>query len=296
MERRNLLKIGTLSALFPFLPHFSAANTCDPTTEDIQGPFYSPNAPVRNKISPEGAVGTVLFLTGTIYYNDCETPIPMANLDVWQADDGGAYDNVGYNFRGKFDTDPMGNYAMETVLPGKYLNGSAFRPRHIHFKIAAAGGGTLTTQLYFEGDTDIAGDPWASDDSAEGRIIPLTEDADGNLHGVFDVSLDIVPVINSNTDINLDAGTRILNISPNPMTDSGQVRVTIVEKTNLSLDIFSINGRKVRNIHQGTVPAGIQAFELDHLSKEGIKLSAGIYIIQLMANNILVDAKRFMIL
>lgn len=296
MERRNLLKIGTLSALFPFLPHFGAANTCDPTTGDIQGPFYSPNAPVRNKISPEGAVGTVLFLTGTIYYNDCETPIPMANLDVWQADDGGAYDNAGYNFRGKFETDPMGNYAMESVLPGKYLNGSAFRPRHIHFKIGAAGGDTLTTQLYFEGDTDIAGDPWASDASAEGRIIPLTEDAEGNLHGVFDVSLDIVPVINSNSDINLAAGTRILNISPNPMADSGQIRVNMVEKTNLSLDIFAINGRIVRNIHRGTVPAGIHTFELDHLSKEGIKLNPGIYIIQLKADNILVDAKRFMIL
>jgi protocatechuate 3,4-dioxygenase beta subunit len=296
MKRRNLLKIGTLGALLPILPHFGIADNCDPTTEDIQGPFYTPNAPVRNKIAPDGAVGTVLFLTGTVYHNDCETPLPMANLDVWQADNGGAYDNIGYNFRGKFNTDEMGNYAMESVLPGKYLNGSAFRPRHIHFKIGVPGGAVLTTQLYFEGDTDIAADPWASGESAEGRIIPLVEDDEGNLHGVFDVSLNIEPVIDSTDNLNRTSGTRIMSISPNPITESGQIRVNLSKNTDLSLEMFAINGRRIKTIHQGSIPSGIHVFEFDQLSREGIKLNAGIYIIQLKAGQELTDAKRFMVL
>lgn len=48
-----------------------------------------------------------------------------------------------------------GFYLFETIIPGKYLNGAKYRTGHIHFKITPSGFPTLTTQLYFEGDTDI---------------------------------------------------------------------------------------------------------------------------------------------
>lgn len=296
MKRRNLLKLGTLGALLPIIPNLGKAQNCDPTTGDIEGPFYTPNAPVRNKISPEGAAGTVLFLTGTVYHNDCITPIPLASIDAWQADDSGAYDNVGYDYRGQFNADSMGNYSMETILPGKYLNGASYRPRHIHFKIGAPGASLLTTQLYFEGDTDIPGDPWASADSAESRTIPLTEDADGNLHGVFDISLDLTPVIDDVNDIENKSGSRIQNIFPNPIKESGQVQILLADTAQVSLDIYSINGKKVKQVQKGKYQKGIQTFKINNLREEGIKLNAGVYIVQLSMENQLVDAKRFMIL
>ena len=296
MKRRNLLKIGTLSALFPILPNFGRTTDCDPTTTDIEGPYYTPNAPERNKLSPEGAPGSVLFLTGTVYYNDCMTPIPAANLDVWQADDGGAYDNIGFNYRGQFNADSMGNYSMETVLPGKYLNGASYRPRHIHFKIGAPGSNVLTTQLYFEGDTDIPGDPWASDESAEGRTIPLVEDAEGNLHGVFDISLNLNPVINAGDDLKFQGSTRIISISPNPVSETGQVQLFLAGTAELDINIYSINGQLVKRIPVGKKLPGNHTIVFDNLRNEGIKLNAGIYILQLAADGKLIDAKRFMIL
>jgi protocatechuate 3,4-dioxygenase beta subunit len=296
MKRRNLLKLGTLSAMIPVLPYLGKANNCDPTTGDIEGPFYTPNAPVRNKISPEGVPGTVLFLTGTVYHNDCLTPLPNANLDVWQADDGGAYDNVGFDYRGKFNTDGMGNYAMETVLPGKYLNGSSYRPRHIHLKVGATGADLITTQLYFEGDTDIPGDPWASSDSAAGRIIPLTEDTDGNLHGVFDISLNLTPVIDSTHQPEDNAGNRIIHIFPNPVSEAGQVQVLMNITAKLKVEILALNGQKVRLLFNGDKPRGTHTFKFDNLRNEGIKLNSGIYIIQMSIDDQLLDAKRFILL
>ena len=296
MKRRHLLKLGTLGALIPVLPNWGKTQNCDPTTNDIEGPFYTPNAPIRHKISPEDAPGTALFLTGTVYHNDCTTPIANASLDVWQAGDDGAYDNEGFDYRGRFSTDDMGNYAMETVLPGKYLNGSSFRPRHIHFKIGTPGAVLLTTQLYFEGDTDIPGDPWASDESAEGRIIPITEDTDGNLHGVFDISLDVTPVIDSLENLNKRSGDRIVNIYPNPISANGQVQVLLRNAAKIKVEVYSINGQLVRNLFQGEKQAGKHSFALDNLRNEGIKLNAGIYIIQLHVNGQLSDAKRCFIL
>ena len=58
-------------------------------------------------------------------------------MDFWQADEYGDYDNVGFNFRGKIITDENGNYNLETIIPGKYLNGSQYRPSHIHLKVQA---------------------------------------------------------------------------------------------------------------------------------------------------------------
>ncbi len=296
MKRRNLIKLGTLGALIPVLPHFGKVNNCDPTSGDIEGPFYTPNAPVRNKISPEGAPGTALFLTGTVYHNDCLTPISNASLDVWQADNGGAYDNAGFDYRGKFETDGMGNYAMETVLPGKYLNGSSYRPRHIHLKIGAPGAALLTTQLYFEGDTDIPGDPWASNDTAEGRIIPLTEDADGNLHGVFDISLNLTPVIDSTSNPQSHSRNRIIHIFPNPVMESGQVQVYLNKPARLNMEVLTLNGQKVKLLFNGKEKSGRHTFEFNNLRNEGIKLNSGIYIIQLSLDGKLVDAKRFIML
>jgi protocatechuate 3,4-dioxygenase beta subunit len=59
----------------------------------------------------------------------------------------GQYDNSGYNFRGYLLTDSTGAYHLETVVPGLYPG----RTEHIHVKVQAPDGPTLTTQLFFPG-------------------------------------------------------------------------------------------------------------------------------------------------
>lgn len=90
----------------------------------------------------------------------CRRPIAAALIDVWQADAWGAYDSVGFHFRGLLSSDDNGRYEVQTIVPGHYLNGSQYRPAHIHVKVTAPGFVELTTQLYFDGDTYNAIDPW----------------------------------------------------------------------------------------------------------------------------------------
>jgi protocatechuate 3,4-dioxygenase beta subunit len=90
--------------------------------------------------------GTKLILTGYVLTTDCQ-PIAKARLDFWQADDQGAYDNVGYRLRGQLFTDESGRYTLETILPGEYPG----RPPHIHVKVQAPNGPVLTSQIYFPG-------------------------------------------------------------------------------------------------------------------------------------------------
>ena len=147
------LSLGMLPTVVKAAETKSVESTaaCDPTTLDLygQGPFYSANAPAisNNQLASAAETGTRLIISGLVQTLDCTAVIPNTVLDVWQANDAGAYDNSGFNLRGITQTNAQGFYTFETILPGKYLNGALYRPSHIHFKITPPGFPTLITQL-----------------------------------------------------------------------------------------------------------------------------------------------------
>jgi protocatechuate 3,4-dioxygenase beta subunit len=127
---------------------------CARTDENIEGPFYRAGAPSRRSLWDQGG----LEIAGLVQH--CGRPIAGAELDVWQADPRGAYDNAGWTLRGRMRADDRGRYRLITVHPGHYLNGDRYRPAHIHVKVRAPGAPELTTQLYFENDPYNDGDPF----------------------------------------------------------------------------------------------------------------------------------------
>ncbi|HVJ18242.1 MAG TPA: hypothetical protein VM686_22635, partial [Polyangiaceae bacterium] len=162
-----------------------APPTCGQTTApNIEGPFFKVDSPERGNLRQDGTAGTLLRITGTVYGPGC-TPLAGALLDFWQADETGAYDTVTYVYRGHQYADADGRYVLETIIPGRYLNGAQYRPAHIHVKAAGEGTMLLTTQLYFEGDPYNAIDPFI----APSLIMPLTEDGSGVQHASFDFVL-----------------------------------------------------------------------------------------------------------
>ncbi len=127
------------------------------TATNIEGPFFLPNSPERMDIR-SGELGPPLVLTGTVYDATC-APIHGALLDFWQADGDGSYDTDGTALRGHQSTLEDGSYRLSTIVPGRYLNGSQYRPAHIHVKVTAFQR-TLTTQLYFPNDPYNEVDPF----------------------------------------------------------------------------------------------------------------------------------------
>jgi catechol 1,2-dioxygenase len=144
-------------------------------------------------------------LTGTVFSSDCRTPVPGALIEVWQANSAGLYDTnkpgnftetSAFHLRGMMYTGEMGQYEIETIVPGRYpippnLPGlekyaGLMRPAHIHFRVMESLHVPLTTQLYFKGDPFVAGDPWAG--HKQSLAIDLTQDGKVR-RGVFDIVL-----------------------------------------------------------------------------------------------------------
>ena len=287
MKRRQALKSFISASILPFLPfrQLFAADECI-TTDDILGPYFSEGAPNISNIAPAIAEVPRLYITGTVYAKDCVTPIPNALIDVWQANNDGAYEDIDY--RGKIYTDEAGNYAFESIQPGKYLNGSTYRPSHIHYKVVYANNPVFVTQLYFEGDTSIDIDPWASNPSAVDRIIPLTTDDNSNLNGVFDIYLNVEVETVDTPDFNRnDISSKILSIAPNPIFENFELSFYCNKKSEITIDICDVMGRNSVVLYKGN-----RAKKLHRIQLKKPNIKAGLYVIRLAIDGKKVDAKR----
>ncbi|MBK0402528.1 hypothetical protein I5M27_05995 [Adhaeribacter sp. BT258] len=162
------------------------------TTNDILGPFYRPNAPLRTDLTFEGLTGNQLMIKGKVLGADCRTPLQGALVEIWHCDTQGEYDNDSKAFRHRagWKTNNQGEYAFKTIIPGKYLNGDLYRPSHIHFRVTHKSGRELISQIYFNGDPHIPADPWASQGKAKHRILNIyPDDVNSTLAINFDISL-----------------------------------------------------------------------------------------------------------
>jgi hydroxyquinol 1,2-dioxygenase len=149
------------------------------TPATVLGPFHidgSPEFDYAGDMS-DGLPGTPLYLHGTVR-DLAGNPIAGGVLDVWQADNDGAYevqipDVDEARLRAKYTTREDGSYCIRTIAPLGYtipMDGpvgeligrteiSHFRPAHIHFLINVPGYEPLITHLFREGsqylDSDV---------------------------------------------------------------------------------------------------------------------------------------------
>ncbi|CAH1780724.1 unnamed protein product [Owenia fusiformis] len=171
----------------------STGKTCEPTREDVLGPFYKPDTSKNDHICMRYENYTNLpktSLTGYVRNENCN-PLYDVKIEIWQTDDHGDYHRDD-TCRGFVVSDTDGFFKFETIHPGRYLNGRQFRPSHIHLYITKSGYHSLVTQIYFEGDpylgeNDGCPPPYCGSDDPK-RIVGL-EEAGSTMKGSFDIIL-----------------------------------------------------------------------------------------------------------
>jgi protocatechuate 3,4-dioxygenase beta subunit len=149
------------AALFAVPGAFAEALTRTP--KQTQGPFYPDQLPLdtdndliilNNGVTP--AVGEIAWLSGRILDEHGE-PVRNALVEIWQADNNGAYIHTKSgnaakrdgNFQGfgRFLTGSNGEYVFRTIKPVPY----GPRAPHIHLAVRIKGKKELITQCYIKG-------------------------------------------------------------------------------------------------------------------------------------------------
>ncbi len=125
----------------------------EPTPEETAGPFFKPSSPPKTNFRESGVIGVPSRVSGYVL-DRRGNPVGGVLLDFWHADGDGQYDLKTFRCRGHQFSDASGRYALETVVPGLYPG----RTRHYHVRLQAAHGPSLSTQLYFPGESRNASD------------------------------------------------------------------------------------------------------------------------------------------
>ena len=160
------------------------------TTTDILGPFYRPDSPVRSDLVVGDLVGDEVSLMGTIFHDDCATPLEKAKIELWHCSADQVYDNESedYHFRGTTFASAEGHYKFRTQMPVPYdAGGGNYRPAHFHIMISAPGYQSLVTQLYFSGDPYLEKDESSKHPSAKSRIFEISKNDAGIVQVPFNV-------------------------------------------------------------------------------------------------------------
>jgi protocatechuate 3,4-dioxygenase beta subunit len=117
------------------------------TVVQTEGPYFKPDAPLKRDLAVDAPSGERIIIGGFVLDTACR-PVPKTLVQIWHADELGAYDTKGYKLRGYQYADDDGRWWFSTVVPAAY----AGRTRHYHVKVQKPRGRILTTQLYFPGE------------------------------------------------------------------------------------------------------------------------------------------------
>lgn len=181
------------------------------TPRQTEGPFYPDKLPLDTdndliviNDTLTAAVGAITHLSGRILSASGE-PVRNAVVEIWQADNNGAYLHSGSdngsrrdrNFQGfgRFLTNAKGEYYFRTIKPVPYPG----RTPHIHFAVELAGQRMLTTQCYIKGHPQNERDGILRSLEPRSRELvlvdftPLPDSKIGELAAQFDLIIGSTP-------------------------------------------------------------------------------------------------------
>jgi catechol 1,2-dioxygenase len=179
-ERQEFILLSDVLGVSMLVETINNRKTAGATESTVLGPFHMVTSPRRALGDTIDLVGTgpQCILQGRVLSAD-GTPLPGAELDVWQANDHGFYDvqqpdvQPPGNGRGLFTAGQDGAYWFRTIVPTHYpiptdgpvgtlleaTRRHPYRPAHVHFIVTAPGHRPLTTHIF------VAGSPYIESDA-----------------------------------------------------------------------------------------------------------------------------------
>ncbi len=234
--------------------------------------------------------------------NNCE---PMANLrvNIWHCDKDGNYsgynDQVGLTYcRGYQITDANGEVEFTTIFPGWYPG----RICHIHFQVYVSSVYSAVSQLTYplaEKNAIYTDNPTIYTDGVDPlsfnqdgifsdgytfQLATLTQAADGTYESYLEVG-----IAGSGTTTGLGAlepetggQFKLSQNYPNPYVSKTTVPFSLVNPSDVKLEIWNIEGKLLRTVFDGTLNQGNHEISIE---TDNLGLATANYVYQLEVKN-----------
>ncbi len=289
----------------------SEAESCTVTNSETGGPFptITPSSLVTsNIVGDRTGVAFTINITVKNINNSCNA-LQGAIVDIWHCDKDGNYSEYGgtamqsanyttYHFlRGRQTTDANGLVTYTSIFPGWYTS----RATHIHVHIYTSGGTSLLiTQIAFPEDSGNAvtavnaatsygytkgmtGYTYnASDnvfsDGTSNEMSTITGSVSAGYVLNFEtyVSAAVTGISNTGAEKQFQIGQNF----PNPVKDITTIPVVLREPSSIKMELFDIQGKKIKSVSHENVSSGEQNIELNVS-----ELSTGRYIYSVEVSN-----------
>lgn len=163
--------------------------------------------------------------------------------------------------------------------PGTKVNGALEENR-----VNVSGLVDITT-LVKDDDTGETFEPLQPGETAYFRWQFSNTDGDGgSLRSGLAINNLVISVFDGDTSIETGAGlpeSFVLRQNyPNPFNPATQISFTLPQTTDISLNVYNIQGQRVATLAQGTTQAGTH-----HISFDASNLASGVYVYRLQAGN-----------
>ncbi|MFN8318931.1 MAG: hypothetical protein U0V54_05850 [Saprospiraceae bacterium] len=320
MNRKEFIQSAGWAGLALSLPKISGSShkkwllppdTCVLIPTETAGPFpldLTENTKFFRKDIRDGKSGVQLNMKLRIVgANNCE-PMQNVRVNIWHCDKDGVYsgyntnnnngDVNAINFRGYQFTDANGEVEFITIFPGWYSG----RIAHIHFQVAVSSSYSAVSQLTW--DIAAKNAVYAANSGIYTKgADPLTYSTDNIFNNGYTQQLATLTPntatsgYNSYLEVTVQGtGTtgvghieneiaKVLELKqnyPNPFKDSTSIAFELKYPSHTSLEIWGLQGRKVKTVIEEFKYAGSYV-ELIRLSD--INLTPASYVYQLVVKN-----------
>jgi protocatechuate 3,4-dioxygenase beta subunit len=280
---------------------------CAKTRTETEGPFPTKN-PASFAIKDITGNRKGLPHTIQIYIKNTNAnclPISDYLVDIWTCDKDGYYSQYGVNqfqdkdmsnetfLRGRQTTDRDGLAAYKTIFPGWYKG----RATHIHVHVYKANGqSVLVTQIaYPEGANSAV--VQVNNSSAAGYTKGMSgytynaqdgEFSDGVTDELGVITGDLAtgftlthtiyvagPVVGIDENVDHESQFKLGVNRPNPFIDETVIPVTLLRPSDVTLQIFDLQGRKLYEVQKSDLEMGFHQLPINTSS---LNLASGRYI------------------
>jgi len=193
--------------------------------------------------------------------------------------------------------EPTGGFTLTGLDPTKYYSFSIFASRNgvgdnREAQYTLVGSTSVVVALNSSNNTTNTADVFDLQSNGSGEIVFTAAPGPNNNNSSGFYYLGAIEMIKSDTPLSVDAFRLkdMLSVYPNPVNDIFEVKLDLLQNSDVKIEVYDVNGRMITNLFEGQQPAGEFRYQLESTKSN---LSTGTYFLKVNVNDQVQTTKLF---